>query len=187
MTSLGDSLSDRKALSVARRRNRFRDQRVRTREADDGGKTKNGGETKDLRTPGRQARRSVARPAGSCFFEARHDQGLEGRLAAEQDSGLDLAEDQFARFHHPRCRPVVSQNRGFAIGNCHDPRQFVECPRMLEILPAPVEDALGIAGAARHKKDRARAARVPSQRVTFAGSGVAVYKRGLTATGKSIF
>jgi hypothetical protein len=54
-------------------------------------------------------------------------------------------------------------------------------------MPAPVEDALGIAGAARHIKDRACAARVPSQRVTFAGSGVTIYKRGLTATGKSIF
>ena len=160
--------------------------RVRTREADDGGKTKNGGKTKDLRTPGRQARRSVARPAGSCFLRLAMIRASRAALPPNRIAG-STSRKTSSPVSITRCRLVVSQNRGFAIGNRHDPRQFVECPRMLEILPAAVEDALGIAGAARHKKDRARAARVPSQRVTFAGSGVAVYKRGLTATGKSIF
>ena len=40
-------------------------------------------------------------------------------IAGEENSGLALAEDEFARLHRRRLGSVVAQNRGFAIGNRH--------------------------------------------------------------------
>jgi tetratricopeptide (TPR) repeat protein len=75
----------------------FRDQYARTRaRGDDAGKTKN------LGTPGRQARRSVAprarreADAGSFFFEARHDQALKAEnalRAADFERAIQIYRD----------------------------------------------------------------------------------------------
>jgi hypothetical protein len=70
--------------------------------------------TKNPRTPGRQARRSVAirarrgADAGSFFFEARHDQGLEGdRAAVGAGMFVGLLVALFLR-RHLRCGPLTS-------------------------------------------------------------------------------